>query len=223
MPRRSTLGAIIAGRRAMYIPKHFEGSENVGRQIMQAHSWALLMTTGEDGAPFATHLSLLWQDDGSPHGALVGHLARANAHWKLFARPAESLALFWGPHAYVSPTWYAPGVKVPTWNYVTVHAYGRPQIVEETAGALEVLRELARAYEGDGAEAWSLDHLPPGNAEAQTRGIVAFRMPLARIETKLKLSQNRDLEDRTRVIARLEAGDNQDAQATAKWMKRVLP
>ncbi|MGE0574666.1 MAG: FMN-binding negative transcriptional regulator [Reyranella sp.] len=207
----------------MYIPKHFEGSEDAGRQIMQAHSWALLMSTGEDGAPSATHLSLLWQDDGSPHGSLIGHMARANAHWKLFSRPAHSLALFWGPHAYVSPTWYTPGAKVPTWNYVTVHAYGRPQVIEEVAGALEVLGKLARAYEGAGAGSWSLDRLPPGNAEAQTRGIVAFRMPLERLETKLKLSQNRDLADRHRVIDRLAASDRQESQETADWMKRVLP
>jgi transcriptional regulator len=207
----------------MYIPKHFEGSEPIGREIMQTHSWALLMTADEQGAPLATHLSLLWQDDGSEHGSLIGHMARANGHWKLFARPAESLALFWGPHAYVSPTWYTPGVKVPTWNYVTVHAYGRPQVIDEPKGAIDVLTRLATAYEGTTPDSWSLDHLPPGNAEAQTRGIVAFRMPLARVETKIKLSQNRDLEDRKRVIARLEASDGQDAQATAAWMKRVLP
>lgn len=207
----------------MYVPKHFEGSDAIGREIMQAHSWALLMTTDENGAPFATHLSLLWQDDGSPRGSLIGHMARANAHWKLFAREAESLALFWGPHAYVSPTWYAPGVKVPTWNYVTVHAYGRPQIIEETEGALEVLGKLATAYEGTGGEAWSLRQLPPGNAEAQTRGIVVFRMALSRVETKIKLSQNRDLEDRQRVIAKLAESDSQESQATAAWMKRVLP
>lgn len=207
----------------MYIPKHFEGSDAIGQEIMQAHSWALLMTTGENGAPFATHLSLLWQDDGSPHGSLIGHMARANAHWKLFAREAESLALFWGPHAYVSPTWYAPGVKVPTWNYVTVHAYGRPEIITETEGALEVLGKLATAYERQGEEAWNLRQLPPGNAEAQTRGIVAFRMALSRVETKIKLSQNRDVEDRQRVIAKLAESDSQDSQATAAWMKRVLP
>ena len=207
----------------MYIPKHFEGSEPDGREIMKAHSWALLMTTDEQGAPFATHLALQWHDDGTAHGSLLGHMARANSHWKLFARPAESLALFWGPHAYVSPTWYVPGVKVPTWNYVTVHAYGRPQIIEDTAGAVAILKELATAYEGTGPEAWNLGQLPPGNAEAQTRGIVAFRMPLTRVETKLKLSQNRDLEDRTRVIDKLAASDGQDAQATARWMRRVLP
>ena len=83
--------------------------------------------------------------------------------------------------------------------------------------------KLAAVYEGSGAEAWGLDRLPPGNAEAQTRGIVAFRVPLARVETKLKLSQNRELEDRQRVIAKLEASDSQDSQATAAWMKRVLP
>jgi transcriptional regulator len=181
------------------------------------------MTSDADGAPMATHLSLLWQDDGTPHGSLIGHMARANPHWTLFERPAQSLALFWGPHAYVSPTWYTPGVKVPTWNYVTVHAYGQPQVVEDTAGALEVLGKLAATYEGSGPDTWALGRLPPGNAEAQTRGIVAFRLPLSRVETKLKLSQNRDVEDRHRVIARLEASESQESQATAAWMKRVLP
>ncbi len=129
----------------MYLPKHFAGDEAVGREVMQAHSWALLMTTDEAGAPFATHLALLWQDDGSEHGSLIGHMARANPHWKLFERPAESLALFWGPHAYVSPTWYAPGPKVPTWNYVTVHAYGRPQVIEDDAGRA---RRADQAFDG---------------------------------------------------------------------------
>ena len=206
----------------MYIPSHFAGDEATGREIMKAHSWALLMTSDEQGAPLATHLSLIWRSDGTPHGSLIGHMARANAHWKLFERPAESLALFWGPHAYVSPTWYAPGPTVPTWNYVTVHAYGRPQVITETPLVLRVLSELAKAYES-GAGEWNLGALPPGNAEAQTKSIIAFRMPLSRIETKIKLSQNRDLEDRQRVIARLEASEDQDAQATAAWMKRMLP
>ncbi len=207
----------------MYIPKFFESSEATGREIMQAHSWALLVTTGTDGAPFASHLALLWQDDGSEHGSLIGHMARANPHWMLFGEGALSMVMFWGPHAYVSPTWYAPGPKVPTWNYVTVHAYGRPEIIDDTKGVLDVLAKLAATYEGTGPDAWSLDRLPPGNAEAQTKGIVAFRMPLTRIEAKAKLSQNRDLEDRHRVIAKLEASDSQEAQATALWMKKVLP
>lgn len=207
----------------MYIPKLFEVSEDTGREIMLAHSWALLVTTGAEGVPLASHLALLWQDDGSPHGHLIGHMARANDHWKLFERAPESMAMFWGPHAYVSPTWYAPGPKVPTWNYVTVHAYGRPEIIDDTKGVLDVLAKLATVYEGTGQEAWTLDRLPPGNAEAQIKGIVAFRMPITRIEPKAKLSQNRDLEDRHRVIARFEASDSQDAQAVALWMKKVLP
>ena len=207
----------------MYIPKHFEGTEAQGREIMQGHGWALLTTADADGAPLTTHLSLVWEDDGSPHGSLIGHMARANEHWKLFSRGAPSLALFWGPHAYVSPTWYAPGPKVPTWNYVTVHAYGRPEIVEATPAVLMVLTKLAAVYEGSGADAWGLGRLPPGNAAAQTKNIVAFRMKLDRVETKLKLSQNRELEDRQRVIAKLEAAGSDDARGTAKWMKRVLP
>ena len=207
----------------MYIPKPFEASEAMGREIMLAHSWALLVTIGADGAPFASHLALLWQKDGSAHGHVIGHMARANGHWKLFEQAADSMAMFWGPHAYVSPTWYTPGPKVPTWNYLTVHAYGRPEIIDDTAATLDVLARLAATYEGRGPDAWTLDRLPPGNAEAQIRGIVAFRMPITRLEAKAKLSQNRDLEDRHRVIARLEASDSQDAQATALWMKKVLP
>jgi transcriptional regulator len=206
----------------MYIPKHFEGDETIGREIMQAHSWALLMTADQTGAPVATHLSLIWRNDGTPHGSLIGHMARANAHWELFEREADSLALFWGPHAYVSPTWYEPGPKVPTWNYVTVHAYGRPQVISETPLVLRVLSELARTYE-TGVGEWNLGALPKGTAEDMSRHIVAFRLPLARVETKIKLSQNRDLADRQRVIEKLEASPQQDSQATAAWMKRVLP
>ena len=208
----------------MYLPKHFEASEATGRDIMQAHGWALLVSTAADGAPFCTHLALLWQDDGTPHGSLIGHLARANPQWKLFAGAAPSMALFWGPHAYVSPTWYTPGVKVPTWNYVTVHAYGRPEIIEDTAayGAARCVEaRLTAAYEG--GSGWSLDALPPGNADMQIKGIVAFRMKLTRVESKAKLSQNRELEDRHRVIAKLEASDRQDSQETARWMKKALP
>ena len=184
----------------MYIPKHFEGDEAQGREIMRAHSWALLTTADESGVPVCTHLVLQWEDDGSPHGSLIGHMARNNDQWKLFARGVPSLALFWGPHA-----------------------YGRPQVIEATPAVLMVLTKLAAQYEGSGAESWGLGRLPPGNAAEQSRSIVAFRMPLERVETKLKLSQNRDLEDRHRVIARLEASDSQDSRATAKWMKRVLP
>ena len=104
-----------------------------------------------------------------------------------------------------------------------MHAYGRPQVIEDTEGALAVLAKLAAVYEGTGGDSWGLGNLPAGNAEAQTRAIVAFRLPLSRVETKLKLSQNRDLEDRRRVIARLEASDSQESRATASWMKRVLP
>lgn len=207
----------------MYIPKHFEGTEDQGREIMKAHSWALLTTADAEGAPLCTHLVLQWEDDGSPHGSLIGHMARNNDHWRLFARGAPSLALFWGPHAYVSPTWYTPGPKVPTWNYVTVHAYGRPQLIEATPAVLMVLTKLAAQYEGSGVDAWGLGRLPAGNAAEQTKSIVAFRLPIERIETKLKLSQNRELADRHRVIDKLSASDSQDAQATAAWMKRVLP
>ena len=151
-------------------------------------------------------------------------MARANEHWKLFARGRRSLALFWGPHAYVSPTWYTPGPKVPTWNYVTVHAYGRPQVVEATPAVLMVLTKLAAQLRGQRRR--RLGPGPPAARQCRRRR-PSTSSPSAcrstRVETKLKLSQNRELEDRQRVIAKLEASDSQDSQATAEWMKRVLP
>lgn len=209
----------------MYTPPAFRDEDKESlRATIRAARLANFVTATADG-PLATPLPLFLDESEGEHGVIYGHLAKANPQWRV-PPVGDALAIFMGPDAYITPSWYATkqetGKVVPTWNYVTVHAYGRPQIVEDTQGALDVLAKLAAAYEGADAASWGLDRLPPGNAEAQTRGIVAFRMPIARLQTKIKLSQNRDLEDRQRVIAKLEASDNQDAQATAHWMKSTL-
>ena len=203
----------------MYIPKHFEGEEAQGREIMQAHSWALLTTADETGAPLCTHLVLQWEDDGSPHGSLIGHMARANPHWSHFGSGA-SLAVFHGPHAYVSPSWYAqPAIQVPTWNYAVVHVRGRARIVADRAATLATLQHMVARFEGGRAAPWRLQ-LEGARLDAMVGAIVAFEIEIERIDAKFKLSQNRDEADRRRVAAALRTEAYADATATADWMDR---
>ena len=121
----------------MYVPRHFS-IEDQSRMVafMQRNSFALLTTCTETG-PFVSHLPLLYAD-----GKLIGHMARANPQWRHFASGKETLAVFWGPHAYISPAWYDTPNQVPTWNYETVHAYRSARIVEDTHCAFEVFRKL---------------------------------------------------------------------------------
>ena len=195
---------------------------------MQAHGWALLMTADE---PMRAGLPRTWRWSGrttaARTAALIGHMARANGHWKLFDRAAPSrCALFWGPHAYVSPTWYTPGAQGADLE-LRHGACLRPARRSSTAtpGVLDGRWPGSPAvYEGIGRR--RLGPGPPAARQCRRRR-PGTSSPSAssstRVETKIKLSQNRELEDRHRVIAKLEASDSQDAQATATWMKRVLP
>src|SRR5262249_17526889 len=117
----------------MYVPKHFQADdEAVLAELIAAHGFALLITVApESGQPFVTHQPLLYDAAVGPHGRLLGHIARANPQWQHFASGRQALAVFQGPHAYVSPTWYTVRPAVPTWNYAAVHAYGTPRIIED--------------------------------------------------------------------------------------------
>jgi transcriptional regulator len=129
------------------------------------------------------------------------------------------LAVFSGPHAYVSPRWYESDQAVPTWNYAAVHVYGAPRVIEDAGRVRELLDRLVVEYEGD---AWSLDGQDVDFTDRMSRGIVAFEMPIERIEGKFKLSQNRPDEDRRRVIAEFEKpGDGGNAEL-ARLMREAL-
>ena len=131
----------------MYVPKHFDPADPAWcHALMARESFALLVSTGTDGLPFATHLPLLLDADRGPQGTIVGHLARANPHARLLAEGRPTLAVFQGPHAYISPGWYATHPSVPTWNYVAVHATGRPRLVEEPARVTALLARMVATY-----------------------------------------------------------------------------
>ncbi len=208
----------------MYVPKHFEITDTAWcHALMRAQSFAVMVTADDAGAPFATHLPFLVDDTRGPFGTLRGHVARANPHWRYVAAGRQTLVVFSGAHAYVSPSWYASHPSVPTWNYVTVHATGTGTLVEDPARVKALLADLVRVYEGVGPAAWSFTSLPADYVDGMQRGIVAFEIPIERLEGKAKLSQNRSAEDQARTREALAAADDPLARAVAALMAGAPP
>ena len=208
----------------MYVPKHFEVTDTAWcHALMRAQSFALMITADDTGAPFATHLPILVDERRGPLGTLRGHVARANPHWRHLAAGRPTLVVFSGAHAYVSPSWYATHPAVPTWNYVAVHASGTGALVEDAEQVRALLADLEHVYESPGPEAWSFEALPADYVAGMQRGIVAFEIPIARLEGKAKLSQNRDAVDRGRTREALAASDDPVARAVAALMVGAPP
>jgi transcriptional regulator len=204
---------------SLYTPAHFAHDERAAvARLMHDHGFATLITPASP-EPCVSHLPLLLIPGCEPHGTLIGHFARANAHWREAAR-TPSIAVFHGPHAYVSPSWYGePQRMVPTWNYATVHAHGTLEIVENSAQARGILDTLVHRFESHRAAPWQFS-MPERERDLMVGAIVAFRMRIRRIDAKFKLSQNRGAADRARVIAALRTEDHPEARATAEWMER---
>jgi transcriptional regulator len=199
----------------MYVPATFAETDTRRlHEFMRSHSFAVLTSQGTDGL-VASHLPLLLQADAGPHGHLLGHMARANPQWR--SVEGEVLAIFSGPHAYVSPSWYEDDATVPTWNYVAVHAYGHFRVVEG-GELLAILRESVRFFEGHRATPWTFDESAP-HVDAMRKAIVGFRVEITRLEGKWKLSQNHPEERRRRVVRALETLPNDDAKTIASLMR----
>lgn len=203
----------------MYIPPAFR-IQDKGKlaAFLRAHSFATLITQ-EGDAPFASHLPMLFRPDAGLHGTLVAHMARANPQWRHFADGREVLAVFHGPHTYISPTWYVTTPAVPTWNYAVVHAYGMPRIIDDRMRIESLLQETITFYESGLEKPWN-GELPADYLDQMIRGIVAFEMPLTRIEGKFKLNQNRSEADVASVLRVLSESPNPDDRAVAKLMSQ---
>jgi transcriptional regulator len=202
----------------MYVPPAFrESSAATIHDAIRASRLANLVTATSNGL-IATPLPLLLDEGEGGQGVLYGHVARANSQWR---EPpvGEAMAIFMGPHAYVSPAWYATkretGKVVPTWNYVAVHAYGPVEFFEDPDRLLQVVTRLTNRHESGRAEPWAVSDAPPDFIRAQLRGIVGLRLPITRLEGKWKMSQNRGAEDRAGVAAGLAASDNETDRIVA--------
>jgi transcriptional regulator len=202
----------------MYVPPSFR-VEDAGKlaAFMRQYSFATLITN--DGvAPFASHLPMLHRANGGPHGTLLSHMARANPQWKHFESGREALAVFHGPHGYVSPSWYRAEVAVPTWNYAVVHAYGVPKVFDDHERVVTLLREIVETYESSFERPWA-GELPLEYRDKMIQGIVAFEMPISRIEGKFKFGQNRSEADILGVIDALYSAADADSHALAQMMR----
>jgi transcriptional regulator len=202
----------------VYLPRSFAPHEKAQVvRLIAEHPFATLITPG-DPEPYLTHLPLQLAADRGPAGTLLGHMARANPHWRHFAN-GPSIAVFNGPHAYVSPSWYAePASAVPTWNYAVAHVHGTAEPMDTEDEKRALLDDLVARYEGSRSRPWRLQ-LEGRALEAMLGAIVGFRLRIERIDAKFKLSQNRSAEDRERVIGALREEDREEATATASWME----
>jgi len=204
----------------VYIPKFNAVSDPaLLHDLIRRFNFATLVTT-HDGAPFATHLPFMLSTgaDAGEHGTLIAHMARGNAQWRDFDGVREALTIFQGAHAYISPSWYEEPVSVPTWNYAVVHAYGIPRIIEDEAHVQAILRALVDLHEGGFEEPWPME-LPNDYFHKMIGAIVAFEIPIARLEGKFKLSQNRSPADQRGVIEKLSASPDANTQAVGAMMR----
>lgn len=183
---------------------------------MQRYSFATLITH-EEGAPFASHLPMLFRPEGGSHGTLLSHMARANPQWRHFESGHEALAIFHGPHSYISPSWYKTEIAVPTWNYAVVHAYGVPKIFSEHERVISLLRELVSINESAFERPWP-GQIPENYRDKLMQAIVAFEIPIARLEGKFKLGQNRSAADAQGVFDALSRFSDSDSRALAQMM-----
>lgn len=202
----------------MYQPPAFrEDRLEVQHEFIRAHPLGLLITAGPAGL-IANLFPFLLDPDGSGRGTLRLHIARANPQWRELAVIEQCLVVFQGPQDYVTPSWYATkretGKVVPTWNYATVHAWGRPRIVDDDVWLRCQLEDLTLSREGRRAAPWQVDDAPADFVAAQMRAIVGVEIPILAIEGKWKMSQNRPEADRLGVIAGFrEAGEAGETMA----------
>ncbi len=203
----------------MYTPPAFRDEDRDGLlATMRAARLANFVTATEAG-PLVTPLPLVIDENEGEQGVVYGHVSRANPHWR--SPPiGDGVAIFMGPDAYVTPSWYATkqetGKVVPTWNYVAVHAHGPVEFFDDPDRLLDVVTRLTELYERPRALPWAVADAPPDFVAAQLRGIVGLRMPIARLEGKRKMSQNRNGADRAGVAAGLAASERaSDREAAA--------
>jgi transcriptional regulator len=202
----------------MYIPPDFAQHDlQALHAAIEEYNFATLISNVSDELT-ASHLPLLLDRRGGENGTLLGHMAHANSQWR-DAAGQDVLAIFSGPHTYISPTWYEASQVVPTWNYIAVHVYGRLELIDDEAEVKSLLARMVEIYEAGQPRPWRLSE-PPEFIERMLRQIVAFRIPIRRLEGKWKLNQNRPAEQRERVIGVLSQQSDENSQVIAQLMQQ---
>jgi transcriptional regulator len=201
----------------VYIPPlHQEDRVDILHDAIRRTGLATLVTLTGDGL-IASHVPMLLDPDPAPYGTLLGHLARPNPQAHGAAPGVQALAIFQGPDAYITPSWYATkretGKVVPTWNYVTIHAYGPVEFFHDTERLRAIVTRLTDRQEQARAEPWAVTDAPADFIDGMLKGIVGFAVPITRLEGKWKMSQNRPAADRAAVIGGLENAGQEEVAA----------
>jgi len=199
----------------MYIPTHFRFEEETEiLEFMRRYSFAVITSSKED-VPVATHLPFTVEKEGD-NVRLYGHFARANDQWKGIEEK-RCLVIFSEPHAYISPSHYEKSLNVPTWNYLSVHVYGRPKIITNEAEAFALLKRMIHTFEAEYLQQW--EGLPEDYKLKMLKGIVPFVFEVEEILAKKKLSQNKSDKERQNIIEAFEKSEDQNAVEIANLMK----
>ncbi|MGA8490262.1 MAG: FMN-binding negative transcriptional regulator [Terriglobales bacterium] len=201
----------------MYIPE-FNRQEDRSAILafMRANPFAILVSNVA-GSPFATHLPLLIDETGDQI-VVQGHMAKANPHWKSMREGEESLIIFHGPHAYISPSLYEHRESVPTWNYAAVHVYGEPTLFTDEEGLKATLHRMINTFESSYMAQWS--ELSEQYRSRMMKHIVGFEIKAKRLEAKFKLSQNRTTGEQARVIECLNQSQDSNVSGVAQLMRQ---
>ncbi len=203
----------------MYIPKHFEEKDHAKLvEFMKEYNFAAIVNSTKKRY-WATHIPFL-VEEANGEVILKAHMAKANPQWVNFRDDEEVLVIFQEPHSYISPKLYENKVSVPTWNYIAVHAYGIPQILPTLEDRISLLEDSFKVFESSFKDQWNT--LPNDYKNELLDGIVAFKIRLTNIEGKFKLSQNRTIGDRERIITSLDNKDDNIKKDIAKYMKKRL-
>ena len=209
----------------MYIPEHFsEPNTDALHGLIRAYPLATLVSISEEGFN-ANHIPLHLDAAKGGHGTLSGHIARSNPLWKDIAANNQVLVIFHGPHAYVTPSWYASkaqtGMVVPTWNYVAVHAHGRVKVIEDKEWLRAHLSLLTADQETKFKQPWQLEDAPADFIDKLMRAVVGIEMEIAHMAGKLKASQNQSVENQLGVVFGLRESNMHEQCRMAAMMERI--
>ncbi len=201
----------------MYVPKYAENKDvSAIIDFIKHHAFGILVSQSKQKL-VATHIPLEFSSDNTK---LFGHISRANRQWKNFNNTSEVLAIFTGPHAYVSPSWY-DHENVPTWNYIAAHVYGKISIIEGEE-LYQSLKQLTDKYEASSSRPVSIESMSPEYVRKSIQGLVGFEIEITNIEATYKLSQNRDQKNHQTIIRELEKRQDEGSLQVAKEMRRTI-
>ena len=201
----------------MYIPEFNRVRDHADTvSFVKANPFAILVSASDNG-PFATHIPILLREADN-QTVLHGHMAKANPHWELLQKGQESLAIFHGPHAYISPSLYESRESVPTWNYAAVHLYGEPTLFTDEESLRATLHRMINTFESSYMAQWS--ELSEQYQSRMMKHIVGFDIKVKRLEAKFKLSQNRTKGEQAQVIQSLNQSEDSNVSGVAHLMQQ---